>query len=143
MYEEAPGFCLGPRYLTNDEALSNFAFNFNLRRYKQGDPWLSCHGGGCGAGVQNLRSKAWRRLEAGRPPPLSGRGRLLVPAQEQMDGATVGERQRSVPGVSRHHRRGRGRRLHLSTSQLNLSQCWSLKPQQASTCRLKLIRFCD
>jgi len=34
-----------------------------------------------------------------------------------------------------------GRGLHSSTSQLNLSRFWSLKPQQASTFQLNLSRF--
>ena len=35
------------------------------------------------------------------------------------------------------------RGLHSSSSQLNLSQFWSLKPQLASTSKLNLSRFCD
>jgi hypothetical protein len=35
-----------------------------------------------------------------------------------------------------------GRGLHSSTSQLNLSRFWSLKPQPASTSQLNLKRFC-
>jgi len=35
-----------------------------------------------------------------------------------------------------------GRALHSSTSQLNLSRFWSLKPQPASTSQLNLRRFC-
>ena len=35
-----------------------------------------------------------------------------------------------------------GRGLHSSTSQLNISRFWLLKPQQASTSQLNLRRFC-
>ena len=35
-----------------------------------------------------------------------------------------------------------GRALHSSTSQLNLSRFWSQMPQEASTSRLNLRRFC-
>ena len=36
-----------------------------------------------------------------------------------------------------------GRALHSSTSHLNLSRVWSLKPHRASTSQLHLRRFCQ
>jgi hypothetical protein len=69
---------------------------------------------------------------------------LVVPKAARADIERFREnmRKKSVRKVlARRELRLHGRGLHSSTSHLNLSRFWSLKPQQASTSHLILRRF--
>jgi hypothetical protein len=69
------------------------------------------------------------------PPPSEDEDRPADQDQWQREAQQAeDENGRRVPAA---------RGLHSSTSQLNLSRVWSLKPQQAATFQLNLRRFCQ
>ena len=63
--------------------------------------------------------------------------------RELKDALLTSPRPTPKPPTSPPPPRGLEAGAYSSTSQLNLSQFWSLKPQPASTSQLKVSRFCD